>query len=184
MADPVSALGNARYDGFALVQETGPIGMISLRAAPGTKGLAKAIKAAVGTSVPAQRRIASAGEKSAAWMSPDEFLLLMPYHETDAAMAAIAKAMGAEHHLAAVVSDARAVFDITGPRAAQVLQKLMPVDFAALAPGEVRRSRAAQVAAAVWARPDGFRLVAFRSSASYVMGLLTHSAMPGSELEP
>ncbi len=182
MSDPVSALGHARFDGFAVVQEIGPLGMISLRAKPEVKTLAKAIKAAVGCEVPAPRRIAQSGDRAAAWMSPDEYLLILPYGETDAAMAAIAKAMGEEHHLAVVVSDARAVFEVTGEKADQVLRKLMPVDFDSLVPGELRRTRAAQVAAAFWAVPGGFRLVSFRSVASYVMGLLTHSAKPGSEL--
>lgn len=182
MSDPVSALGLARFDGFAAVREVGPLGMISLRAKPEAKGLAKAIKAVVGTAIPAPRQIVVSGEKAAGWMSPDEYLLLMPYGETDAAMAAIAKAMGADHHLAAVVSDARAVFDVTGPKAAQVLKKLCPVDIDRLGATELRRTRAAQVAAAFWAVEDGYRVVCFRSVAGYVMGLLTHSAQNGSEL--
>ena len=96
-------------------------------------------------------------------------------------MAAISKAMGAEHHLAAVVSDARAVFDVTGGKADQALLKLMPVDIGQMAPDELRRSRAAQVAAAFWAIDGGYRVVCFRSVAGYMMGLLTHSAQPGSE---
>ena len=57
MRDPVAPMGNASFDGFAKVQEIGPLGMISLRAKPDVKALAKAIKAAVGTKVPAVRRI-------------------------------------------------------------------------------------------------------------------------------
>ena len=78
MSDPVSALGLARFDGFATVQEIGPLGMISLRAGPEVKALAKAIKAAVGTGLPAQRRLVVAGDRAAGWMSPDEYLLVMP----------------------------------------------------------------------------------------------------------
>jgi sarcosine oxidase, subunit gamma len=181
MSNAVSALGNASFDGFAKVAEIGPVGMISLRAKSDVKGLAKAIKAAVGTAVPAQRQIEVAGDKAAGWMSPDEYLLIMPYGATDAAMAALAKALAGEHHLAAVVSDARAVFRIEGAKADQVLAKLSPVDFAKLGPKELRRTRAAQVAAAFWRDETGYTLVCFRSVAAYVMGLLTHSAMPGSE---
>ena len=97
-------------------------------------------------------------------------------------MAALAEALKGEHHLAADVSDARAVFRVEGDKADQVLAKLSPVDFDTLEPGELRRSRAAQVAAAMWAQDGGFTLVCFRSVAVYVMGLLTHSAQPGSEL--
>ncbi len=92
------------------------------------------------------------------------------------------KALKGEHYLAVVVSDARAVFRVEGAKADQVLAKLSPVDFATLGPKEIRRSRSAQVAAAFWKEGDGFTLVCFRSVAGYVMGLLTHSAMPGSEL--
>lgn len=182
MSDPVSPLGNARFDGFVAVREIGPLGMITLRAKPDVKELAAAIKAAVGTAVPAQRRVVINGDRAAGWMSPDEYLLVLPYDQVAAAMAAIATAMGAAHHLAADVSDARAIFRIEGPKAAQALQKLMPVDFATLEPGELRRSRAAQVAAAIWEQDGGFTLVCFRSVAAYVMGLLSHSAQPGSEL--
>jgi sarcosine oxidase subunit gamma len=87
------------------------------------------------------------------------------------------------HHLAADVSDARAVFRVTGPKSAQVLAKLCPVDFDTLAPTELRRTRAAQVAAALWAEDGGYTLVSFRSVAGYVMGLLQHSAQAGSALD-
>jgi sarcosine oxidase subunit gamma len=182
MRDPVAPLGNASFDGFCKVREIGPLGMISLRAKPDVKPLAKAIKAAVGTAVPAQRRIESAGDKACGWMSPDEYLLILPYGETEAAMAAIASAMGDAHHLAAVVSDARAVFRVEGAKAHQVLAKLSPVDFDTLEPNELRRTRAAQVAAAFWKDGDGFTVVCFRSVAGYMMGLLSHSAEKGSEL--
>ncbi len=63
----------------------------------------------------------------------------------------------AEHHLAADVSDARAVFRIEGAKADQVLAKLCPVDLATLEPGELRRTRAAQVAAAFWRKTAAIR---------------------------
>jgi sarcosine oxidase, subunit gamma len=181
MSDPASALGGARFEGFATVHEIGPIGMITLRA-KGVKGLDKAVKAAVGTKLPAQRRIEIGGDSACGWMSPDEYLLILPYAKVTSALAAIAKALKGEHHLAVDVSDARAVFRIEGPQAADVLAKLSPVDFARLEPAELRRSRAAQVACAFWQQDGGFTLVCFRSVAGYVMGLLTHSALTGSNL--
>ena len=182
-AQAVSALGHASFDGFAKVREIGPVGMISLRAKADLPGLAAAIMAAVGTGVPAQRQIEIVGEKAAGWMSPDEYLLLLPYGETDAALAAIAEALKGQHHLAVTLSDARAVFRIDGPKADQVLAKLSPVDFATLGATELRRTRSAQVAAAFWKDGDGYTLVCFRSVAAYVMGLLSHSAISGSELD-
>lgn len=182
MSEPVSALKGASATGFAAIREIGPLGMITLRAKPDVKGLAKAIKAAVGTGVPAVRRIEVEGDRACGWMSPDEYLLVLPYAEVGDAIAKLTKALEGEHHLAADVSDARAVFRVEGDKAAQVLAKLSPVDFDKLEPGELRRSRAAQVAAAMWSQDGGYTVVCFRSVAGYMMGLLTHSAQPGSEL--
>ena len=182
MSDPVTPLNHARFDGFAQIREIGPLGMISFRARPDAVGLAKAVKAATGCAVPMLRRIEINGGNAAGWMSPDELLLILPYGETDTAMRAIGKAMADAHHLAAVVSDARAVFRIDGDRADQVLMKLAPVDLARLEPGELRRTRVAQVAAAFWRDEAGMTLICFRSVAGYVFDLLCHSARPGAEI--
>ena len=184
MSEPVSSVLGASFHGFATVRDLGPLGMITLRAKADTPGLAAAVQAATGCALPGVRRILRSGARAAGWMSPDEYLLVLPYAEVSGALAAIADAMQGQHHLAVDVSDARAVFRIEGPKADQVLRKLMPVDFDRLEPNELRRSRAAQVAAAIWAEEGGFALVCFRSVAGYVRGLLTTSAQPGSELTP
>ena len=181
MANPMAPWGNAQFDGFAKVREIGPLGMITLRAKRDVAGLAEAF-AGLGLTLPDPRRIVIAGDKAAGWMSPDEYLLILPYAAVNESLASLAKALAGQHHLAANVSDARAVFRIEGDKAAQVLKKIAPVDIDGLAEGELRRSRAAQVAAAFWKDGNGFTLVCFRSVAGYMMGLLTHSAQPGSEL--
>ena len=183
MSEPRSALGHAAFDGFAQVQEIGPLGMITLRAKPDLPGLAAAVKKVGGLPMPEVRRIATKGDRSIGWMSPDEWLIVLPYAEVDAAIEALNKALAGKHFLAVNVSDARCVFRIKGPKSDQVLMKLSPVDQSALAEGELRRTRLAQVACAFWRDEEGHTLVAFRSVAAYVMGLLTHSAQPGSELQ-
>jgi sarcosine oxidase subunit gamma len=182
MSDPVSALNGASFQGFATIREVGPVGMIALRA-KGLKSLDKAIKAAVGTKLPPQRCIEVNGDHACGWMSPDEYLLVMPYSEVATALASLAKFLAGQHYLAVDVSDARAVFRIEGDKADQVLRKLSPTDLDKMAPNELRRTRTAQVAAAFWKQDQGFTLVCFRSVAGYVMGLLTHSAQTGSELD-
>jgi sarcosine oxidase subunit gamma len=181
MSDPVSALRGASFQGFASIREIGPQGMITLRA-KGLKTLEKAVKAVTGTKLPAQRRIEVNGDRACGWMSPDEYLLILPYADVPNALAALGKSLGKEHYLAVDVSDARAVFRIEGENADHALRKLSPVDFDMLQPGELRRTRTAQVAAAFWQQDNGFTLVCFRSVAGYVMGLLSHSVQPGTEL--
>ncbi len=164
----------SNLSGFSQISQSVPLGMITLRAKPECAGLEAAILAATGCKRPDQRQINHAGDQAAGWMSPDEYLLIVS--DVKAALAAIDKALAGQHYLAVDVSDARAVFDIAG-KGAQVLAKLSPIDFAKLGPNELRRTRAAQVAVAVWATgTDSYRLICFRSVAAYVMGLLRHSA--------
>ncbi|MCA0273653.1 MAG: sarcosine oxidase subunit gamma [Proteobacteria bacterium] len=183
MSKAVSALGGVSHKGFADVAEAGLKGMITLRGDLSSAKMKKAVKAATGCAMPAPRRIVMGDGKAAAWMSPDELLILVPHEAALEAVATLQKALEGEHHLVADVSDARAIFTIKGPKADQVLMKLCPVDFADLAEGEIRRTRAAQVAAAFWrSGPEEFTLVSFRSVAGYVMGLLETSARAGSEV--
>lgn len=183
MSNAVSALDGKSYTGFVTVSEAGLQGMITVRGALASAALKKAVKAAAGVDVPAPRRITMKGDRGAGWMSPDELLLLVPYAEVTATVAALNAALADEHALVADVSDARAMFRVKGARAAEVLMKLSPVDFEKLEPHELRRTRAAQVAAALWkSDKDEFTIVSFRSVAGYLFGLLEVSARPGSEI--
>jgi sarcosine oxidase subunit gamma len=181
MHNPVSALSGQSYDGFAQITEIGPLGMITLRCDLAEKPLAAVLKK-LGLSVPAPRRIVQKDGRSAGWMSPDELLLMLPYAEVAQALETLRNGLAKLHFLAGDVSDARAVFRIQGDKADQVLAKLCPADLALMEPGELRRTRAAQVAAAFWAEDGGYTLVCFRSVAGYVMGVLSLSATPNSEV--
>jgi sarcosine oxidase subunit gamma len=108
---------------------------------------------------------------------------LCPYAEVSDRLDALSDKLGATHALAVNVSDARAVFRVSGPAAREVLDKLCPVDLSpeVFKPGMFRRTRMAQVAAAFWMDDDeSLRIICFRSAAEYVFGLLKAAAAPGS----
>ncbi|MEP2717702.1 sarcosine oxidase subunit gamma family protein [Pseudophaeobacter sp.] len=183
MSNPVTATNGAQFTGIAMVEDAGLQGMITLRGDLTSKALKTAVKAATGAKVPEQGKISVVESGAAAWMSPDELLLLVPYGEAVAKTAELAKALEGEHALAANVSDARSFFRIAGEGAREVLAKISPVDFSpeVFTPGSFRRSRTAQVAAAVWLQEDGsFRIVCFRSVGAYMFGLLSNAAHPRS----
>lgn len=183
MAEAASALDGARYTGFVTVTEAGPHGMITLRGDLASDTLATALKDAVGLAVPGQRRVLAEGETAVAWMSPDELLVMVPHAEAPAVAERLAGALAGEFATVAEVSDARAVFTVAGGAVDAALMKLCPVDFARLEPGEIRRTRAAQVAVALWRSGDGeVTLVCFRSVAAYVFGLLSNASVPGGEI--
>ena len=187
MSEAVSPLNGAAFDGIARVAEQGPRGMLTLRGDLSDQAFTGAVATAAGVDVPGPRGCALSDDgRGLAWMSPDELLLMLPYDAAAQTATDLRAAFNGQHAMVANVSDARAVFAIEGPRAREVLAKLAPVDLspAAFAPGEIRRTRVAQVAAAFWMTgPDRFELVCFRSVAHYVHDLLTGAAAPGGEVD-
>lgn len=169
-------------EALATIARIEGLGMIAIRADLERAG--DAIVEAAGLAIPGQTRIVTDGSRSLGWMSPDELLLILPAAELADAITALTDALASEHALVVDVSDARAVFDVTGPHAADVIAKLMPVDLDDLPPDGLRRSRAAQTAAALWRIDKGFRLIGFRSTADYLRLILENAAIPGSHLAP
>jgi len=183
MSEARSALPGATFEGIAKVAEAGLKGMVTFRGDLGNAKIKSAIKAVTGAAVPKQRAVTTAGGKGVAWMSPDELLLMVPHAEADATVEALAKALKGQHFMAENVSDARAVFTVTGAHAREVIGKLAPVDMSRFEAGEIRRTRIAQVAAAFWMAEDGtITVVCFRSGAEYMFGTLSVAAQAGSEV--
>ena len=186
MSEFVTALAGAVADtGIATIREADVQGMITLRGDLSAAKLGKAVKAACGVDVPSPRTAAIKGDNGVAWMSPDELLILCPHEKIENTLASLTKALAGSHHLAVDVSAARASFRVEGPRAREVLAKLSPVDLSpdAFGPGDFRRTRMAQVPAALWeAETDVMQVICFRSQARYVFDLLCVAAQPGSEI--
>lgn len=185
MSNAISALPGATYEGAVRVQEMGLAGMITLRGDHGDAKITNAVKDTVGTAIPGPREIVHQDERAAAWMSPDELLLLMPYADVHDTLAALDTALAGTHHLAVNVSDARAVFRLHGASAREVIAMLCPVDMApgAFGPGQIRRTRMAQIPAAFWMPDeDTVHVVCFRSVAQYAFDLLKQSAHPAARV--
>ena len=185
MSEAISALEGARFQGFATVTDAGPSGMITLRGNLKAAKLKKAVKGAVGVDVPGMGRAGFAEGNGICWMSPDEVLILCDYAGAHDMAANLSKALRGTHHLVANVSDARARIGVAGTDVREVLAKLTPADLApaAFGPGQIRRSRLAQVPAAFWMREaHTIEVICFRSVARYVFDILQAAALPGSEV--
>lgn len=154
-------------------------GMVTLRGDFADAGFAAALNAATGCAVPETRRSTEANGNRALWMSPDELMLFCDWAAAPGIAEAFQREMGEAHALALNVSDARAVFRVSGAKASRVLSKGAPVDLAPdrFAVGEVRRTRIATVAAGiVRTDEDAFEVFCFRSYAAYLWDWLTVAA--------
>lgn len=182
MSNSVSALQGLVAPGEVTIREAGLRGMITLRGDLSDKKLRALCTGLSGVDFPAQNQANCVGQKGLAWMSPDEMLVMVPHDAVQNGLDKIAKALKGRHHLASDVSDARAVIYVEGTFAREVIAKLAPVDLHpdTLKPGDFRRTRLGQVAAAFWMRDqDTFEVICFRSVAHYAFDLLTASAGAG-----
>jgi sarcosine oxidase subunit gamma len=183
----VSALNGATVQGFARVEEAGLHGMITLRGDLASAKVKKAVKEATGQDVPATRTINAGQGGAVAWMSPDELLVMVDYAGVTETLAKIEAALAGEHFLAVNVSDARAMFRVSGSGAGvrEAVAKLCPVDMTPgeFEPGMFRRTRMAQIPAAIW-MPDAetVQIVCFRSVAEYTFNLLRDAVAEGGEV--
>jgi len=181
MPDPIlSALPGAEATGLVTIREMGLQGMVSLRGELAAIG--PAVTQATGAAMPAARAITKGQGMQVAWMSPDELLILCDHAAAETLAADLSQALAGQHHLALDVSDARAMFSLTGEPGPlrDVLSKITPAEIAALAPGEMRRTRIQQVAGAIWFETGTeARVICFRSVARYMFDLLAISARAG-----
>jgi sarcosine oxidase subunit gamma len=164
------------------MREVPGLGMVTLRGTLAAPEFAGAVRDALGLAVPDPRGITGDDAGALAWMSPDEALLICPAAEVAARIAGLEAALAGQFASVVDVSDARAMFEVAGPGAREVLAKLTPMDLHPdrFGPGEMRRTRLAQVPAALWMpEPDRIRLICFRSVEVYVSDLLRLSAAPG-----
>lgn len=182
MSDAVSALNGKVAAGEVTVRDAGLQGMIILRGDLADKKLRAVCKDVTGQAVPAPGKAAVDGKSGLTWMSPDELLILVPYETVAEALSKITAALSGSHYLAENVSDARALILVEGEFGREVIAKLAPVDLHPdnFGPGDFRRSRLGQVAAAFWmVDDDTFAVICFRSVADYTFDLLAASARAG-----
>jgi len=186
MSDPVPELGGARFEGLVRIAEMPPRGMITLKGDLASAKLKTAAAKLADVDFPGPCGAVVNGDRGLLWMAPDEIMVLLPRAEAASGVAALSKALAGTHHLAADVSDARCHFRLEGAAGREVLAKLTPADLHpdAFGPGEVRRTRLAQVAAAFWMPDAGtVDLIAFRSVAAYVFDLLSNAADPEARVD-
>jgi sarcosine oxidase subunit gamma len=179
-------MAGAAFEGLVRVTAMPPRGMITLRGDLSAARLRSAATKLAGVEFPCPRGAEVDGERGLLWMAPDEVMVLLPRAGAADGVTALSKALAGTHPLAPAVSDARSLFRLEGEGVREVLAKLTPADLHpdAFGPGELRRTRLAQVAAAFW-MPDAetVDLIAFRSVATYVFDLLANAADPAARVE-
>jgi sarcosine oxidase, subunit gamma len=142
----------------------------------GRADAAEAVGGPYGVGLPRQAcRAALAGNRAALWLGPDEWLLLLPESEVETCAAALSRALAGLPHSLVDISHRHVGLQITGPRAAFVLNAGCPLDLdpAAFPVGMCTRTLLGKAEIVLWrVAAQSFRLEVWPSFAAYILGLL------------
>ena len=170
------------YSGYVKVSEKMTTGMLTVRGELRSSKFKTSFVKAVGTELPKDREVILA-KNNVAWMSPDELLILCDYADVSSLSQNLKMELKGQHHMLVNVSDARALFEISGSGIREVIAKLAPVNIATLEIGEIRRTRFSQIAVAFWLTSEtSVSVICFSSVADYMFNLLKTSSMPNSKV--
>ena len=170
------------YSGYVKVSEKMTTGMLTVRGEFRSSKFKTSFVKAVGTRLPKDREVILA-KNNVAWMSPDELLILCDYADVSSLSQNLQMELKDQHHMLVNVSDARALFEISGSGIREVIAKLAPVNIATLEIGEIRRTRFSQIAVAFWLTSEtSASVICFSSVADYMFNLLKTSSMPNSKV--
>lgn len=145
---------------------------------------AESVERIFGVSLPAAACTAAAkDDRSALWLGPDEWMLIAPDGEGPGLVAGLGEALGAVHHQAVEVSDYHTVITVSGPRARDLLAKLVTVDLhpRAFPAGSVAGTLAGAATITLWLRDDSptagpvFDVIVRASMADYLWCLLAEA---------
>ena len=170
------------YSGYVKVSEKMATGMLTVRGDFSSSKFKTSFSNAVGTKLPKEREVILA-KNSVAWMSPDELLILCNDGDVNSLTQNLQRELKNQHHMLVNVSDARALFEVSGSDIREVIAKLAPVNITTLKIGEIRRTRFSQIAAAFWLTSETtLFVICFNSVADYMFNLLKISSTPNSKV--
>ena len=172
----------ASGDGLAL-REAPLRAQVDLRGDAGAPGFADAVAAVAGCPLPAPNRVSRGAARAIMWLGPDEWLLVGEAGEGPALAAELGAALAGRHVSAVDVSASRAIVELSGPGAREVLAAGCSLDLhpRAFAPDHCAQTLLANVAV-ILEQTDGaptFRVQVRPSFARYLADWLLNAVGGG-----
>ncbi len=114
-------------EGGVCLQELKLLGHLVLRGDINNAAFAAGAEKALGTALPGPLQSAENGELSVRWISPDEWLIVVPGKQAFAMERELREALDG-HYAVVNVSGGQTVLSLSGPKAREVLMKSTPYD--------------------------------------------------------
>ena len=140
-------------EAVVLIEEVEDFGLVTVKANFLDKKIREMLAKTLGIDLPKTGKIAFGKKLSVGWMSTDEYAIILKKMEADKIIRKLDTKMNKYHHLCVNMSDSRRCYRLRGNGWREVLSKGSPVNFHPLAfgPSSFRRTRVANLAAAIWA---------------------------------
>lgn len=132
-----------------------------------------------GLAVPqAANTVRTEGDRSALWLGPDEWLITGPPGAAAAIIEELDAGLGGRHHACVDLSANRAVLDLGGPRALEVLERGCSLDLhpSRWTAGMCAQTNLARAQVILEQRPEATRIFVRPSFADYLVDWLTSAA--------
>ncbi len=177
LADRIDAMATAGAAGQVMLRDPGFTGQIDLRGDAADAGFADAVRQALGFALPtAPNTVSGGGERAALSLSPDEWLIVVPFDARAETFRTLRDALAGRHVSVTDVSANRVVFELAGPKAREVIAKGCGLDLhpRSFGPGRCAQTVLARSQALVWQTDETptFRLLVRPSFAGYVADFL------------
>lgn len=152
-------------------------GQIALRGDPADTMFMMGTRNALGFDLPTEpNTVTNAVDRAALWLSPDEWLVIVPFTAREATIDALRAALAGRHVLIADVSANRVTLELSGPKAREVIAKGCGLDLhsRAFRPGQCAQTVLARSQALIWQIDEAptYRLLVRPSFAGYVADFL------------
>ena len=149
-ADAMSAVG---IPGIVGLRDAGYFGQIDLRGGPSDADTAMAAHQVLGLDLPVTpNTVAVSGDRAALWLSPDEWLVVVPFPTRAQTIDELERALSGRHVSITDVSANRTILELGGPKAREVLAKGCGLDLhpRAFKAGQCAQTVVARSQAVIW----------------------------------
>ena len=173
LASRADAISAVRVPGVVALRDSGFFGQIDLRGDAADSSFVAETRQVLGLDLPTAANTASTnGDRAALWLSPDQWLILVPFATRAQTIDELKRALAGRHVSITDVSANRTILELSGSKAREVLAKGCGLDLhpRAFKAGQCAQTVVARSQAVIWQTDETptYRVLVRPSFAAYL----------------
>lgn len=173
LASRADAISAVRVPGIVALRDSGFFGQIDLRGDPADSSFLAEVRQVLGLDLPTNANtVAVSGDRAALWLSPDEWLIVVPFATRAQTIDDLKRALAGKHVSITDVSSNRTILELSGSKSREVLAKGCGLDLhpRAFKAGQCAQTVVARSQAVIWQMDETptYRVLVRPSFAAYL----------------